>query len=162
MELFATISIPAVICFIVGLIMMIIEMFTPGLGVPGALGIILLIVAVAFQAKSLEEALILLLIVTGIIAGAVAIFIKSASRGMINKSNIILKSENKEQGHDNTALLGKTGVVFSDLRPAGSIRIDQNYYDVVARTGFIGKGTPVKVTEVDGMRIVVEKTEEPS
>jgi membrane-bound serine protease (ClpP class) len=55
------------------------------------------------------------------------------------------------------ALVGKEGVARTALRPAGKATIEGQRYDVVSGGAFIESGTPVKVTTVDGNRIVVRK-----
>jgi membrane-bound ClpP family serine protease len=54
-------------------------------------------------------------------------------------------------------LLGKTGVVMSTLRPAGTADIDGKRIDVVSSGEYIEKGCEVVVSEVDGNRVVVKK-----
>lgn len=56
-------------------------------------------------------------------------------------------------------LLGQTGTAQTVLRPSGKILINQQKYDVVTQGEFLPPGTPVKVVEVEGNRIVVEKIE---
>ncbi len=52
-------------------------------------------------------------------------------------------------------LIGKQGVVLSDLRPVGTIRIDQTRYDALSDLGLIRAGTMVKVVAVDGTSLKV-------
>ena len=54
-------SVPATICLLVGLALMIYEMFTPGMGFPALLGALALLAAVILRADSLRTALITLL-----------------------------------------------------------------------------------------------------
>ena len=66
---------------------------------------------------------------------------------------------------DAAPLLGKKGVVFTALRPVGKIVVldasghqtDQNL-EVVTEGDFINKDEAVVIIEIDGSRIVVEKT----
>lgn len=51
---------------------------------------------------------------------------------------------------------GTKGVVFSTLRPAGKVRIEENIYDALASGSFIEQGTPIVVTHLDGSVIVVD------
>jgi membrane-bound ClpP family serine protease len=53
--------------------------------------------------------------------------------------------------------LGKTGEAITDLRPAGTAKIDGNRVDVVSRGEYISKGSMVRVTMVDGNRVVVRE-----
>jgi membrane-bound serine protease (ClpP class) len=56
-------------------------------------------------------------------------------------------------------LIGKTGTVINDLRPAGKALIDDKRFDVVSKGDYIDKDTAIIVSSVDGNRIVVEKAE---
>lgn len=56
-------------------------------------------------------------------------------------------------------LIGKTGTVINDLRPAGKALIDDKRFDVVSKGDYIDKDEAIIVTSVDGNRIVVEKAE---
>lgn len=55
------------------------------------------------------------------------------------------------------ALLGKTGVSLSPLRPAGFARIDGQRVDVVTRGEMLDADCPVVVVEVAGNRVVVAR-----
>ncbi len=57
--------------------------------------------------------------------------------------------------------LGQSGVVESDLRPAGIARIDGRRVDVVTRGELLAVGTRVRVVEVSGNRVVVAEIQEP-
>jgi membrane-bound serine protease (ClpP class) len=61
---------------------------------------------------------------------------------------------------DYTALLGKTGVASSFLRPAGVASIDGRRVDVLTQGEFLAAGTPIRVTRVEGARIFVVPIEE--
>lgn len=54
------------------------------------------------------------------------------------------------------ALVGKSGVTMSDLRPAGYARIDGQKVDVVTRGEMLEKGCAIVVHEVSGNRVVVK------
>jgi membrane-bound serine protease (ClpP class) len=53
------------------------------------------------------------------------------------------------------ALLHKTGVTLSQLRPAGFARIDGRKVDVVTRGEMLAADQAIKVVEVTGNRVVV-------
>lgn len=61
---------------------------------------------------------------------------------------------------DYSALLGKTGVAASFLRPAGVATIEGRRIDVLTQGDFLAAGTPVKVIRVEGARIFVEPIQE--
>jgi membrane-bound serine protease (ClpP class) len=54
------------------------------------------------------------------------------------------------------ALEGRTGRAVTALRPGGIAEVDGRRVDVVARSQWVDEGTPIRVTAVQGMRIIVE------
>ncbi len=54
---------------------------------------------------------------------------------------------------------GDSGVALSSLRPSGTAEINGDVIDVVADMGYIEPGTPVRVIQIDGYRVVVEPGE---
>jgi membrane-bound ClpP family serine protease len=54
-------------------------------------------------------------------------------------------------------LLGAIGTTNTTLRPAGVVRIGDQFVDVVSDGGFIPAGTRVQVIQVAGTRIVVKE-----
>jgi membrane-bound ClpP family serine protease len=53
--------------------------------------------------------------------------------------------------------LDKTGEAITDLRPAGTAKIEGKRVDVVSRGEYINKGSLIRVTAVDGNRVVVRE-----
>lgn len=71
-------NLAAILCLVLGLACMIYEMFTPGMGIPGLLGIIFLIAAVILRADSLLTAgITILLILIPLIIAAIIISVPS-------------------------------------------------------------------------------------
>ena len=62
-----------------------------------------------------------------------------------------------KSGASRMELLGKTGIVSSELRPAGFAMIEGHRIDVIAEGGIIDKDQPVVVIKVEGNRIIVRK-----
>ena len=50
---------------------------------------------------------------------------------------------------------GSKGIVAATLRPAGKVIINDNLYDAISEGGFIEKGTPIIVVQVEGNKIIV-------
>ena len=143
-----------------GVILVIVEMFIPGFGVPGTLGIILLIAGIGLQAKSLMEAILLVIIVLAVLGVALAFALHSATKGIISRTPLILKARlNREQGfratEDMEVFLGKVGRTLTTLRPTGSADFDGVKLDVVSDGEYIEPGCPVEITKVEGRRILV-------
>jgi membrane-bound serine protease (ClpP class) len=163
-ELFQTIEPVALILFIVGMVLLLIEMFIPGFGIFGILGLVCLILCIVFQAKTLTEGLLLLLIFSAIITLLGFLFGRSLKKGWLYRSTIVLKSaEAREDGYvagnDYSRLLGRRGVSVTTLRPAGAAEFDGEKADVLTDGEFLPAGTPVEVVRVEGSRIFVKKSE---
>ena len=56
-----------------------------------------------------------------------------------------------------TALIGKIPVTESELRPSGTILLDNEIYEAEADGEFIGQGRGVRVTRVRGKKIIVRR-----
>lgn len=56
-------------------------------------------------------------------------------------------------------LVGETGLAETDLRMAGKARIAGKLVDVVSESEYIDKGTPLRVLQVEGIRVVVVRDE---
>lgn len=155
-----TLNLPAAICLVVGIILVAIEIFIPGFGLPGIAGILLLIVGVVLGASSLLEALVLILIILVILGLLTAIAMRSYTKGRLSRTPLVLHTElDHEAGFSSTKdmeyFIGRKGVTLTPLRPAGIADFDGVKLDVVSDSAFVEKGTPIQVTNVEGRRIVV-------
>lgn len=52
-------------------------------------------------------------------------------------------------------LVGKEGIVSTELKPAGHILVDGQLYQALSETGFISKGCPVKIVGGKGSHLIV-------
>ena len=164
MGLFETIETVSVVLFAVGMIFLLIEMFIPGFGIFGGLGLVALVLCIVFQAHSVAEGLLLLVIIAAIVFILALIAARSFKRGWLYRSSLVLKdNQEKDMGYvardDYSRLVGKTGLSLTPLRPAGSADIDGEKADVVTEGEFIPKGARVRVTTTTGGRIVVKQLE---
>jgi membrane-bound ClpP family serine protease len=152
-----TIGWAAAACLILGIALVIVEMFTPGLTAPGLIGFVLIILGVVLTADSFLEGLILILVVIAILSIALFFVLRSASKGMLSKSPIIKKETESEylSVDDMKFFVGKEGEALTILRPAGTCDFNGVRLDVVTEGSFIQKGSKVKVIRVEGRRIVV-------
>lgn len=156
------IGIAAAICLVLGIILIIIEMFTPGFAIPGISGIILLLFAIILTAESFFQGLLMFLILLSILTILLIIVVRSATKGALFKSPLIHKNtESIDEGYigvkDMKVFVGKTGTAITPLRPAGTCDFDGVRLDVVTEGDFIDKGNEVTIMKVEGRRIVVSK-----
>ena len=165
LEVFTNLSTWSVILFILGFLLFIVDMFNPGFGVPGALGIVFLIVGVIVTAETVEQGILMGVVILAILAVMLTIVLYSASKGRLSKKLILKDATDRQSGFSGTEdmkyLLGKSGKTVTPLRPAGCADLDGVRLDVVTRGEFIEKDVPVTVIEVEGNRIVVEPAKQP-
>lgn len=151
----------AVICLLIGLLLVVVEMFHPGLGVPGITGVILLICGVVLTAKNLFQVLVMVIIILTILGIALTFVLQSATKGRLSKILVLHEAQKKEAGYTGTEelnyFLGHEGVSLTVLRPSGIADFDGIKLDVVSEGDFIPKDTKVKIIRVEGRRIVVRK-----
>lgn len=151
------------ILFLVGIGLLLLEFFLPG-GIVGVIGFIAIIASFFLAAGDVEQMAIAILI--ALIAGfiAIVVLIKVFGKKMTAFDRIILTdSTNTESGYvsnvNRNELIGKIGVLVTDLRPSGTLLLDGERIDVVSEGNFIMKGTHVKVIKTEGSRIVVRPFE---
>lgn len=155
----------AIVCLAAGLALLIAEMFTPGMGVSGILGIVALIAAVILRADTLENALVTLAIVIVLVFAAGFFIYRSYKKGALSRSAVVLKEaiEEKSTSLSDAAmqeLAGKIGTALTALRPSGNALIEGMKFDVVTSGEFIPKDAAVRVVRVEGLRILVEAVKE--
>ncbi len=155
-------NLPIIICFLVGIGLLVTEVFLPGFGLPGISGIILEFVTIflTWQSHGPIAALGMTIIILAVIGITISIALKSAAKGRLSKSSIILNHEESiSEGYSATAdmdvFLGKEGITTTVLRPAGIAEFDGVRLNVVSEGEFIGARTKVRIEHVEGARILV-------
>ena len=156
------VNLPLLVCFVVGIGLLVLEAFMPGFGLPGISGIVMEIVAIALTwvNHGPVAALGLTIIVLSLIAIAISMSLRSATRGRLSRSKIILKErESNEAGYrsaeDMQVFLGKEGETTTVCRPTGMAEFDGVKLNVVSEGEFLPAGTRRRIVQVEGSRIVV-------
>lgn len=154
-------NLPIIVCFLVGIGLLVAEVFLPGFGLPGISGIILEFVTVwlTWANHGPVAALGMTIIILAVIAIAISVALKSAAHGRLSRSSLIL---NQEEGAgtgsaagDIEVFLGKEGVTDTVLRPAGIAEFDGVRLNVVSDGEFVPAGARVRIAKVEGARILV-------
>ena len=155
-------NIPALILMLVGVVLLMVEMYIPGFGVPGILGIALLIIGFLVLGPSLGQGLLLFIILAAILCIALSICLYSASKGRLGQSKLVLKdvavAEDIAETNDLNYFIGREGVAHTALRPAGIGEFDGVKLNVVSDGEFIAQGKRIAVLSVSGNRIVVRES----
>ena len=156
------VTLPLLVCFLVGIGLLVLEAFMPGFGLPGISGIVMEIVAIALTwvNHGPVAALGLTIIVLSLIAIAISMSLRSATKGRLSRSKIILKErESNEAGYrsaeDMQVFLGKEGETTTVCRPTGMAEFDGVKLNVVSEGEFLPAGTRIRIVQVEGSRIVV-------
>jgi len=165
MGLFETIETVSIVLFVVGMVFLMIELFAPGFGIFGGLGLVALVLCILFQAKTVAEGLLLFVIVGVIVVILALIAARSFNRGWLYRSSLVLKdAEDKDAGYvardDYSRFTGKNGLSLTPLRPAGTAEIDGEKADVVTEGEFIPKGARIQVLKTVSGRIIVKQVED--
>jgi membrane-bound serine protease (ClpP class) len=164
-------SIIEILMFVVGLILLLLEIFViPGFGIAGISGIILIIASLFLSLvgpdPSLEPGIISRAIIQLSVALLFALILIFLLVRFLPKSNIfkkfILSEEEKAHaGYTSrtllSELLGAEGISLTTLRPAGTAEFNGKRVDVVTDSEYIEHGKPIIVTAVEGMRVVVRE-----
>ena len=167
MEMLGPTAVPTLICLIVGFVLLVIEMFLPGIGIAGVTGVISLIAVVVLQLGWGNPRVALYVIAIAMLIIILGLFwiIRSFQKGRLSKSFLVLRDSSDgtsvpEIANAKADLLGKSGVAVTTLRPAGIAEIEGRRVDVSTAGEFIAKGSPVTVVKAEGMHILVNKSAE--
>lgn len=166
-----------IIIFVVGIILLMVEIFAiPGFGVTGISGIVLMVAGltlamidneifrdpVNFNLMTILKpfGIVVLAVFIGLIGGI------ALSRKLLTSSlfpNLALQSNlNKEEGFIGIdtkikKMVGAEGIAITTLRPSGKIQIGNNWFDAIAEFGYIEKGCKVKVSKDESGQLYVVK-----
>ena len=143
------------ILIIAGLFLIGAEIFLPG-GIIGFIGGMCLLGAIVVGLQGGLLTTLLIIILAGV---CLVIWIKFFPRTRMGRS-LTLSDDGKtfkSASPEFMDLLNKEGVVLSTLRPAGIAMIDGKRVDVVADGSWIESGTSIRVTRVEGVRILVKE-----
>lgn len=159
---FIAANLPILVCFIFGVVLLVVEAFMPGFGLPGISGIALQVAAVVltYMNHGAVAAVGMTLIILSIIAIAISASLRSAAKGKLSKSQIILHDvESSDAGYraseDLQIFLGREGTTTSVLRPTGMADFDGVRLNVTSEGQFVPAGEKVRIVRVEGSRILV-------
>jgi membrane-bound ClpP family serine protease len=159
-EILSNITWVSILLLILGMAFVVLELYTPGIGIPGFIGGVSLIAFIVITGQNAAQRMILTGILVVICAILFVVFFVLLSKRRLPKSLILDTSEKGFTGsEDRSFLLGKTGVVLSTCRPAGNADFDGLKLDIVSRGEFIEKDRKIEVIEIEGNRIVVKEVE---
>ena len=152
-------NLPMVLCLLLGMGLIVVEVFLPGFGLPGISGIVLVGLGTVMAGMHFGAltAVGILLVIIAVLAVLISWVLRSAAKGGVGRSELFLRDREEfhHQQEDMQVLVGKQGRTTSVLRPAGIGDFDGVRLNVVTEGGFIEQGTRIEIVRVEGGRIVV-------
>lgn len=146
----------AIILLFIGLVLIFLEFFLPGviLGILGGIAILAGIVVFGYSVHSILWFLLfgLLSIVLLLVDIKLALFWIKRKKGIYHnkdQAGYVASSFEKE-------MIDKEGEAASDLKPGGYVLIDGKRFQAVSKTGYITKGTPIQVIGGEGGHLIVK------
>jgi membrane-bound serine protease (ClpP class) len=154
-----------IVLAVVGILAILFELHVlPGHGVAGILGAVILIAAVvlsfglAFFFVAAQAIAIAIVLSTLTFFAATRVFPENA---LLKRLTFVgVQGPDYIAAPDRRDLVGKTGVASSYLRPAGVSIVDGKRVDVLTEGDFVGAGTPIVVSRVEGSRVFVRPISE--
>ena len=155
------VQILGVVVLIIGILLIGVEFYLPGFGVPGIAGTVFTAAGIFLTGRSVQERVVVGIIAIVVIAVMLVISIVIFSSKKIKSP---IKLDEDLQGKDlfieekdMEYLIGKKGVAISDLKPAGKGEFDGVKFDVMSANYYIKKDSVLVITEVKDNRIIVEE-----
>jgi membrane-bound ClpP family serine protease len=145
--------------WIIGILMVFLEFYLPG-AVLGTIGGFLLIGSIIMFAQK-ENALWTAGYIMLVSASLVAVIKYALWKIPHSKAKDSIYSNDAQVGYyassyDKT-MIGKEGIVLSDLKPGGYILIDDQQLPAISESGYIVQGDHVKVLRGEGDSLIVTK-----
>lgn len=164
--------------FVVGLALVALEIFVlPGTALPGIAGMLCIVAALVLAMverypggprwpgwSALQWPVTqVLLEVTGSLA-VMAVLARFLPQTPLFRKMELAATTSTAEGYTSArdaaeSLLGATGVAETQLRPAGKGRFGGQLVDIVTEGDLIEKGAAIRITEVEGSRVVVTRAE---
>ena len=158
-EFFSGISLWSLILLIAGIGFLVGEIFHPGFGLPGILGLLALGLDILISARTLAQGLLMTAVAAVIVLVIFLIGASLINTGKLPKKLVLQDANGSGEGFvsgdGEGAQPGQTGRAVTVLRPAGIAEIGGRRLDVVTRGDFIPEGAALRVEAVEGSRIVV-------
>jgi membrane-bound serine protease (ClpP class) len=154
-----------VVVLVVGVVLLGVEVFvTPGFGVGGIAGVVLMIGGSVGAWLVLGPTWGALVVVASVALATVMVIVGLRSKAA--KRRLVLDTQQPHGGGVETSdlayLMDAEGVARTDLRPAGIAVFGDERIDVVSEGGFVEKQCAIKVVAVDGPRVIVAPVDGPA
>ena len=142
-----------------GLLLIFLEFYLPG-GIMGTLGGVVVLASIVSFAITYDSPVLILLYSIGTVALLFLLFKYALWRIKSAKPENSVYSEGSQEGYVaseyDRLLVGKKGVVATDMRPGGKVIIEGKKYTAISTSGYLPKGQDIVVTGGQGETLTVK------
>jgi membrane-bound serine protease (ClpP class) len=155
-----------VILFVVGILLLAIEVVVPGglLGAVGGASIAAGVIA-AFAKFGFDggmTATVVALVVAAVVIYLEFVLLPKTRLAKLLSVSGTVSGTSQPQLADRKKVVGRPAVAVTVLAPSGYVELDGRRYEAFARDGYIAAGEALEVVDVDTFRLIVSKPPTPS
>ena len=150
---FLPVRLGGVILLIVSAVFFLLELKHPGLGLPTVGGVITLILGGLLLFDSAVPNARVSPWLLALIAVLLVLFFGFVVRA-------VMRARHLPRAAGLEGMVGETGEALDDLNPAGRVRARRENWSAESAGPFIAKGTPVRIAEVRGLRLIVRPADQ--
>lgn len=147
--------------FIVGLVLLGVEILIPGFGLPGIAGFSCVGIGIVLSMENLVTGLWALVVSVVVSMAFILLLVKLGFRSKRLAKTVLFTSLTKDEGFEGKKapkdLVGKTGKAITPLRPAGEIEVDGERYDALTAGEFIEKGAEIYVDRIQNANLMIRR-----
>lgn len=164
-EIFTHMHIVGIIALVFAMVLLILELILTGFGVCGLVSCFFFVVACVTRliqgTTTIQTIVVIVIMVVAVVS--VAMFTIRAKRNGTFHNLIINDDVAVPEDYDDPyriygELIGKEGTLLTQCKPVGKANIEDNTYEVYAvNNGYITRGANIKVVDVEGDIIFVER-----
>ncbi len=151
-----------ILLFLIGLILLGFEVFVPG-GILGVLGGLAMIagVVLSFLDYGQSGGWTALGVASLAVGGLLFFEFRVLPRTRLGRRLFLdssIKGTSQPAVAESASVVGHAGETLTPLSPSGYVDIDGRRYEAFSRSGYVPKGTTVRVVGVDNFRLIVSKS----
>ena len=154
------VQILGVVVLLVGIVLIGVEFYIPGFGLPGISGTIFTVAGIFLTGRNMSERIIVGLVAVIVIAimliVSIIVFNSKSVKSPIKLDTDLQGKNLFIEEKDMEYLVGKNGVALTDLRPSGKGEFDGVKLDIITN-GYIAKGKELKIIEIKNNKIFVDE-----
>ena len=154
------IQILGIVVLIIGIILVGVEVYMPGFGLPGISGTICTVAGIFLTGRNMSERILVgvvaILVIAVMLVVSIIIFNSKSIKSPIKLETDLQGKNLFIEEKDMEYLVGKTGHAITDLRPSGKGEFDGVKLDILT-SGYIKRGSKLVITAIRNNKIFVEE-----